>query len=601
MSDEQKFINCLLHFNCIEFVAGETNTADRSICEAFEPVLDLFLACPDWHADFEISGLQLAYSQQYFPWIADKLRTLYQRGQVDIICVHYSETIWPAFPLVDFRRSWAIDKRIMDDLGLTFSPTFFAQENFFGEGLAKVKDEFGIAHAIIPEKNYAWPYLPKDQPLDPLFPVYDMNGLDVIIQGEEHHDGRWWVFDDGSTRVKWSYDKAGDGETWIGDDPYFALGLWANPEKAQRKIEMFEAERADGTKFTTTHEFVQEMAALGIEKPAIHPIPDGPWGLQKPGVFQWMGLYFSFYELDVELRSLAFRSRAILLAGETLVEMAENQCIDVDQQLALLRRGWEKQINSEVSDASGWVPTLIEMFYGIDNALNAFFLGEKVCRMLRPKLGLTDEAIDTLRKEAVPKESLTQPEEPVDLVDEWGFELIGPKKAWKCVQLVPETYRLDTSYIHTDIDTGVKFTFNDPENLCYSPSLMDDEVISHPLATYSPDCRHLYLPLPNGLINIASDWWVIKHNDTSHVACKVDFVNHKLEFMTLMNLMAVSGRDALGVELPQNWHFTIVHGTAAEALQLATRINLFPIVIADYPVWPTKPEPWIPFTRMVTK
>ncbi len=90
MSQEYKFINTLLHFN-IEFIAGKTNTYDRLITESFEPALDVFLSCPEWGADLEISGFQLEYCAQYFPRIMEKLQTLHQRGQVDIICVHYSE------------------------------------------------------------------------------------------------------------------------------------------------------------------------------------------------------------------------------------------------------------------------------------------------------------------------------------------------------------------------------------------------------------------------------------------------------------------------------------------------------------------------------
>jgi len=70
----------------------------------------------------------------------EKLQTLNQRGQIDLIVVHYSETIWPAFPLTDFRKSWEIDQKIMERLGLQFSSTFFAQENFFGEGPPNIKN-----------------------------------------------------------------------------------------------------------------------------------------------------------------------------------------------------------------------------------------------------------------------------------------------------------------------------------------------------------------------------------------------------------------------------------------------------------------------------
>ncbi len=595
---EKSYINCLLHWN-LEFIAGETNTYDKLLNEAFEPALDIFLQCPEWHADFEVSGLMLEFTDQRFPWIIAKLRTLNRRGQVDVICVHYSETIWPAFPLIDFRHSWAIDKAIIDRLGLRFSPTFFAQENFFGEGVADVAKEFGIQHAVIPEKNYAWPF----QALTPLYPVYDMQGLDLVIRGEEKQDGRWWIFEDTAKnlKVRFMYDKAGDGEPWVGEDPYSPGGLWRNEDKIKQKLVFYKENLAAGVHFTTTHEFVEEMAKLGIQKPKLLGVPDGPWGLKSPGVFQWMGLYFSYYELDVEMRSLTFRARAMILAAEALVDLVGAQGTDVSRYRILLNRGWRKLINSEVSDSSGWVPTLIERYYAIDNALAAFFWGEKICRELRPLLGLTNEAIDTLDRRPVPWESTEITGDTVDLLEEWGMQVVGPKVKSTCIKINPNHYHVKFSFLHGDVNTGVRFAFRDPKNLSYSPALMDGKVVAHPLKNYNPECTHLFLPLPNGLINLSPEWWVIKHNDCSHVACKVNFTDHTLDFMTMMNMMALGGREQLGIELFQNWQFTLIKGTAEEALRWAKRINLYPIVPAKYPVWPTKPEPWIPFTRMVTK
>ncbi len=595
---EKSYINTLLHWN-LEFIAGETNTYDKLLNESFEPAMDVFLQCPQWHADFEVPGLLLEFADQHFPWMIAKLRTLNRRGQLDIICVHYSETIWPAFPLIDFRRSWAIDKSIMDRLSLRFSPTFFAQENFFGEGVAAVAKEFGIQHAVIPEKNYTWPF----GALKTLYPVYDMQGLDVILRGSKQHQGRWWVYEDNpkNLRLKFMYDKCGDGDPWVGEDPYVANGPWKSEQKVQQKLAFFQENLAAGAQFTTTHEFVEELAKLGIEKPKLLGVPDGPWGLDSPGVFQWMGLYFSYYELDVEMRSLAFRSRAMLLAAEALVDLVGAQGTDVARYRTLLNRAWRKQINSEVSDSSGWVPTLVEMYYAIDNALTAFYWGEKICKELRPFLGLTNEAIDTLDRRPVPWQNAEILGDLSELLEEWGLEVVGPKAQTTCTQVDTNHYHVKCSFLHGDVNTGVRFAFRDPENLCYSPALMDGKVVAHPLKNYNPACTHLFLPLPNGLINLSPEWWVIKHNDCSHVACKVNFKDHTLDFMTMMNMMALGGREQLGIELFQNWQFTLIKGTAEEALVWAKRINLFPIVPAKYPVWPTKPEPWIPFTRMVTK
>jgi hypothetical protein len=601
--EEKIFINNLLHFN-LEFVAGEYNTYDKLLNEAFDPALDVFLDCPKWHADIEVSGMQLEYMEKNFPWMVEKLQKLNQRNQIDVICVHYSETMWPAFPLYDFRKSWSIDREIIERLHLKFSKTFFAQENFFGEGLAAVKDEFGIKNAVIPEKNYFWPY----NRLNPLYPVYEMNGLNLIIRGDEkNEDGSWWAYTtpNNALKIKWTYDKCGDGEPWVGDDPY--VNFVRSEKKIAQKKELYDWGLEHGVHFTTTNEFIHEITKLGIEKPQLKPIPDGPWGLEKPGMFQWQGFYFSYYELDVEMRSLEYRSRAMLLAAEALMDIARSQRHNIEIYEIMLDRGWKKQINSEVSDSSGWVPTLPEMYYGIDNAITAFYWGEKICRDLRTLLKLTDESIDTDGKKIISSQKAdTTKIPPIDssyVPKEIIPEFLGPNQSISWTKCENNIYQLDFAFIHADIECGLRFRFLE-DILQYSPALMDFELVKRPFSFYSPECTHLYLPLPNGLISLGNEWWVIKHNDCCNVTAKVDFKNRKIEFVMLMNIMALGGREELGIEIDHHWKFTLLKGTPKEALSKARKINLFPVVPPQYKLWETvgkKPYPWIPFTRMVSK
>ncbi|MHA1822189.1 MAG: hypothetical protein ACTSU2_13790 [Promethearchaeota archaeon] len=671
------YINTLLHFN-LEFVAGEYNTYDKLLNEAFEPALDLFIQCPKWHAEIELSGMQLEYMEKEFPWMIDKLRELNKRKQLDVICVHYSETIWPAFPLSDFRASWDIDREIMNRLGLKFSPTFFAQENFFGEGIAWISNEFSIKNAIVPEKNYFWPYTR----LNPLYPVYDMDGLNLVVRGDTKIlDNKWWVymqdnagnpfklsetartikqemFNDFDLVVKWRYDKCGDGEPWVGGDPY--ANFWKDESKINQKLELYDEALENGIKFCTTNEFVAEIENLGIKKPKLKPIPDGPWGLKKPGVFQWMGLYFSFYELDVEMRSLSFRSRAMLMSAETLINIASKTLKDlpkskIEQLKLMIKRGWRYQINSEVSDSSGWVPTLPEMFYAIDRAMLAFYWGEKVIHYLLPLLKkefaknhpdlnypqvsqnvenimkipfiidnekgdifpfLTEEpayikrinpwTLDmndgSLKNSAKIKELISQVDK---LPENWDIrpEYYGPNQSVRYFRLSPDHYLIKYDFQHMDLKCGTAFNLLE-DKLSYSPALMDNEVVSRDFSYYNPNCEYLYLPLPNGLIGLGRDLWVIKQNDSNHVALKFNFKDRKAEFIAEHTMMSLGAREEMGWELNQHWNFHIFHGTEKDALKLAQKINITPQILETYPLWPIQgrePYPWIPFTRMVSK
>jgi len=641
----------------LQFVAGERNTYDRLCLEAYEPFLDLLLECPKWHADLEISGYMLDYIYKNFPFLHEKLLKLNKRKQLDIICVHYSESFYLAYPFYDFERSLNFCQEIMNKIGLEFSSTFFAQENCFGEGLSYIKDKFGIKTAIIPEKNYNWLY----GKLHPFYPVYDLNGLNLIIRGEEwqtRYNGRFIFDKEGEDKkISWSYTKCGDGEPFLADDPY--VNFKFNEKKWNEKLKFYDECIREGIQFTTTQEFVSEIEKLGISKPKLPPITDGPWGLGKPGVYQWMGFYFSFYELDAEIMSLNYRARTILLMAEFLLEYIKNQriCKECDEDFIkqleyFIKRSWKFLAIAQVSDSTGWVPTLNEVWYSIDYALSAFYLGQKVIEQLIKRFELQIEIIDTYRKKFINhnevekcikedklirrvvsgqfiiddklreenvrdsrlrnacKEFIFENITPIinkekistEELSQLNLECLSSNKREEFIQLDENCWKYQVSFLQNDTKTGIRLNLLESRNLIYSPSLMDDRLIVHDYTKWI--APYLFLPLPNGLIYIGDGFWIIKHNDQNHVALKIDFEGKKLEFLLETNLMALAGREQLDIEVEQNWCFTIFKGNEKEALELANAINIFPIRHVKYPSWIYGNNilaPWTRFTRMVTK
>ncbi|MHA1338365.1 MAG: hypothetical protein ACTSRZ_00505 [Promethearchaeota archaeon] len=672
------FLNTLLHFN-LQFVAGEKNTYDKLCLEAYEPFLDLLIECPKWHADLEISGYMLEYIQENLPFLNDKLKKLNKKGQLDVICVHYSESFYLAYPYTDFKRSWSFDVEIMEKIGLKFSSTFFAQENCFGEGLSYVKDGFGIKTAVIPEKNYNWLY----GDLKPLYPVYDMNGLNVIIRGggnQPRYEDRYLFDAEGEDKkISWGYTKCGDGEPFLADDPY--INFKFNQNKWDQKLELYDKAIENGVQFTTTAEFVAEIEKLGIKKPKLSSITDGPWGLGKPGVYQWMGFYFSYYELDAEIMSLNFRARTILLMAEFLVNYTKEQIKEgglenfsakyLKRLDYLLKRGWKFLATAQVSDSTGWVPTLNEVWFSVDYSLSAFYLGERIIKelvkQLSRSLGISIEAIDLYNQRIISRDNDNNSklknlikEDPVirrvlsaqkfineelrekyqkdpmkrNILSEILFEEITPicnkddlpeeikQLEIKCIgsggsgiasinasstserwiKLDENCWRAEFCFIQNEIKTGIQLDFFDDQFLIYSPSLLDDKLIKHDYSKWR--CPYLFLPLPNGLVNIGNGFWIIKHNDQNHIAPKIDFENKKIEFLLETNLMALGGREQLDIDVEQNWAFTIFKGSETEALELARAINITPIKPINYPKWIYGGNilaPWTRFTRMVTK
>ena len=76
------------------------------------------------------------------------------------------------------------------------------------------------------------------------------------------------------------------------------------------------------------------------------------------------------------------------------------------------------------------------------------------------------------------------------------------------------------------------------------------------------------LPLSNGLIGLGDDWWVIKHTSHEHLSARVAPAEDFISFtdQTLWNTES------------DTWVFELYHGDRADALALANRINIGPVV-----------------------
>jgi hypothetical protein len=424
----------------------------------------------------------------------------------------------------------------------------------------------------------------------------------------------------------------------------------------KEKKEFYENSLKNGYEFTTNDGFVKKIKSLGIRIPMIPPITDGPWGLKSPGIFFWMGKYFSYYEQDVEILSLLTRARHCLTMADFLVNSAgfkldPKQVSDFNY---LIKRGFKFLATGQVSDATGWVPTMNEMYYGIDHALSAYYLGKRVLEQIAAKFNLNGSIIDTYNKKIIPEVNIKEAiqkdpflrigltgekyEVQIEVADKKkpsqngvalkqkhllgeilyqeltpivtetelppfiNYHVVASDSSMRWIKLTDTAWRLNLRFMQNDINTGIKFDFADPQLLKFSPALMDDKIFE--LDYPKLQATYLYLPLPNGLINVAEDVWVIKHNDQGHIGVKADFEHKTIEFLIETSLMAVAGREQLDIEVEQNWTFTIFKGSKEDAIKIAQMINIRPIKPILYPEWiygNNELAPWVRFTRMVTK
>ncbi len=106
------------------------------------------------------------------------------------------------------------------------------------------------------------------------------------------------------------------------------------------------------------------------------------------------------------------------------------------------------------------------------------------------------------------------------------------------------------------------------DDLAYSPGLIEDEVRSYPLDAFTFLEDEAYLPLPNGLIGLGDDRWVIKHVRETHIAARISPSDDHVRFIDA----------ALREGDTPTWAFEYFEGTAEEALAIANRINVHPLV-----------------------
>ena len=106
------------------------------------------------------------------------------------------------------------------------------------------------------------------------------------------------------------------------------------------------------------------------------------------------------------------------------------------------------------------------------------------------------------------------------------------------------------------------------DQIAYSPGLIEDEVRTYDFSDFSFQSGEAYLPLANGLIGLGDDLWVIKHVRAQHIAARVAPEEPEVAFIDATPQVLTEGV----------WIFDVVQGSAEEALAVANRLNIHPVV-----------------------
>lgn len=539
--ETRRYDLALYHFN-IEFIAGSRSAEDAIVTESFDPLLDLYLRHPTWGADLELQGYMIEVLAQRHPAVLEKLRALVAAGSVELICCHYSDQLVLAFPHTDLVRGLVIDDRLLARHGLRRAPVIFFQEGQFGAGLLEYLRRNGRAVAVAPAGTYDF-----SQPGDAAAPLLASRGV-VVVPG----DTRRYSAPDG-TRIEAVWTRLGDGEpAATGSNPYgLKKAFRFDPAVLGGLEHALEAQAAAGVRIVSVSEYVRQVRALGVEPAACKPYFDTPWKGERTGnVFLWMGRHDQPLEDDVGIHTDTVRARLDLLRAEGVLR-AEGK------DPRVLEEGWKHLLKSEVTDATGWVPLPIEMRYAREHAAAA----AAAARLVQ---GPEDRWVDTQTGVYVdPPERLAHEPAAGGPVAVHLRQATG-KVTWALlgggIWEVQVAFRLLPWKLAR---AAVAFPVTEPV-VRYSPAGLDGEVAEVPWDAVG--VKGAWLALPNGLVGLGHDLWLIQDHAQGFACCHVTPGEAAFE---------VEG----GARLSHDWRFLVVRGWR-QALVMALRTNVCPVVPA---------------------
>ncbi|MCB9508254.1 MAG: hypothetical protein H6700_05940 [Myxococcales bacterium] len=591
--EQRKFALTMFHFN-VEYVIGgleyvnpdtgelepflglpfnvgwdNDRVEDYIIRDTLMPILELYDRHPTWRVTIEFQAYALEIMAQRHRDVLDLLRTLAQRGQVEVVSFHYAAQLFLGFPLEDQVRSLAATRQVFDENCVPLSGVVFNQEGQAGEGRQRLLVDEGYSIGVFP-KNL-WRYVRGETP----WPVYSSEGGRLIVGpgGVDPESGievTWPFFDDGELRAV-----GGAG------NPYTAPISPTDPARVAEYESQLEALEADGWKLTSIADYVHQVEGMGVEVRPAPPLLDGTW--QPPStesIHRWLGGRSQANvndEEDNRVRSGNAVARMNVDATQVLRDAAAATGITDSAWDAELAEIWKALWHAQVSDASGVNPWRGEVLWCI--ALNEEVLARTAAlrQEILSALGWDFVEVDLAARTALELDDLALPEPP-DVTTPW-FDVDVQAEGRTAEVTWFEGPDADEAVVVIRFSAGaacdgcdnrrldVSFPW-DATHLRYSPGLIEDEVREYSMESFTLSEGEAYLPLPNGLIGLTDGVWLIKDARTTHIAARIAPPDEHVRFIDA----------ALRPETAPTWTFAVFRGTAEEALRRANRRNVDPIV-----------------------
>ncbi len=543
---------------------------DYIIVETILPMLEMYEQHPEWRATFEMQAYAVEVMAERHPDVLALMRTLAQRGQIELVSFHYAAQLFLAYPREDQERSLARTREVFEEHCLPLSDVVFNQEGQAGEGRQQLLVDEGWRIGVQPRN--LWRYVRDGETP---WPYYASEGGVLVVGpgGVDPESGievTWPFFDDGELRA-----------VAEGINPYAAA---IGPHVPARVAE-FEANlqtlEDEGWKHTSITDYVHQLEGAGVDMPDAPPLLDGTW--QPPStdsIHRWLGgrsQVNASHEEDNRVRSGNATARLHTDATQVLVDAAKTMGTEDPAWDAEMAEIWTQLWHAQVSDASGVNPWRGEVLWCL--ALNDEVLerAEAVRAAVLAELGWEHVQVNLAERSAAQIEGVPLPEPP-DAIDAWFDVPVRADGREVTVEWFagPGDNR---AVIHVTVagsegcdecdERRVEVAFpRTTDNIAYSPGLIEDAVRTYPISDFTFLNDEVYLPLANGLIGIGEDLWLIKNVRTAHIAARISPADDMIRFIDA----------AIHEDTDNTWVFEVVRGSAEEALSTATGINIDPVV-----------------------
>ncbi|MHA1791061.1 MAG: hypothetical protein ACTSVI_00365 [Promethearchaeota archaeon] len=610
----------IYHFN-LQYNAGNEKSYHILIKKSFRPFLDFYLKYPQFKASCEIQGHAIAFMARHYSKELDKLVTLVMdRKQIELVSVHYSDQVYLAYPRFDLEYSMDINDEILENHGLKRGGTFFAQENFFGPGVIPVMKKHGYKVALL-NKHYLRHY----QGEIPQTPYFERDGI-FFLSGTGYKNANGEndeLLSKKDVQIpELIFDYWGDGElAFTRGNNYFPFHGPSEKKKLKR-LALYINRHKNGYKTEFCTKYVEVLQDKKIKPEPLPIVLDGSWNYPSyGGVYLWMGRYRFWWEKDGYVRSHTYKTREMLLAANTMLNELKNPPEYFKNQYKL---GWKHLLLAEVSDSTGQSPVPTEVKYSFMESNKARTIAKNIISWAKNKLGYEkdskllintkDNSITLLDNEQLKEvlnnnkgtpSSLKKLKEdigdlgmqvfnmkrltfkitkrPINENDpshvEYYFNLDFQGKPTRFLTRLLSIIRQNTNFsYHQKYDehfsnyVGISFKWLE-NKFIFSPALMEESIQEIPTSQFKilDTIGKTFLPLPNGLIGLGNDIYIIKHNNhgNTHIAATLDLKKMSIGFI----------QDGPPSQLKSRWKFSIIKTNKKDAVNRAIEINVLPKII----------------------